>query len=275
MTTQQEAQPSVDSSLVRLQIEGSLAWLVLNREKQLNALNRALLEELDGHLDTLAEQVAVRVVFVTGAGRAFAAGADIAEMSSLEAVRAQEFAQFGQRVFRKLERLPQPVIALVNGFALGGGMELAMACDIRIASEKAKFGQPEVHLGVIPGFGGSQRLPRIVGQGRALQWLLTGDTLDAAEAERIGLANLVVSPEGLADAGRSFAAKLLAQGPIALKLAKQAVYDGAELDLDKGLAMEAALFGLCFSTPEQTEGMTAFLERRAPSFAEGEDQRGV
>lgn len=261
--------------LVLFEMEGSIARLTLNREKQLNALNHELLTELDRHLDALAVNRGVRVVFLTGAGRAFAAGADIAQMESLDSSKAQEFAEFGQRVFRKIERLPQPVIALVNGFALGGGMELAMACDVRIASEKAKFGQPEVHLGVIPGFGGSQRLPRIVGQGRALEWLLSGDMMDANEALRIGLANRVVPAEELNEVGLQFADKLLAQGPLAIAAVKRAVYDGAEMDLDKGLAMEAALFGLCFSTSEQKEGMSAFLNRRQPSFAEGRDGRGV
>lgn len=261
--------------LVRLAVEGPLARLTLSREKQLNALNRELLAELDRHLDALASNDRVRVVLLTGAGRAFAAGADIAQMESMTAVQAQGFAEFGQRVMRKLEHLPQPVVALVNGFALGGGMELAMACDVRIASEKAKFGQPEVHLGVIPGFGGSQRLPRLVGQGRALEWLLSGDMLDAAEAHRIGLANRVVKAEELEEAGLQFAQKLLSQGPHALSGVKRAVYDGAELNLEKGLALEAGLFGLCFSTAEQKEGMSAFLNRRQPSFAEGGDGRGV
>lgn len=261
--------------LVRFEVQGPIARLTLNREKQLNALNRELLGELDNHLDALAVDKSVRVVFLTGAGRAFAAGADIAQLESLSATEAQHFAEFGQNVFRKLELLPQPVIALVNGFALGGGMELAMACDIRIASEKAKFGQPEVHLGVIPGFGGSQRLPRIVGQGRALEWLLSGDTMIAEEALRIGLVNKVVAQEALDETGLLFAEKLLAHGPNAIAGVKRAVYEGAELDLNKGLSLEAALFGLCFSTAEQKEGMSAFLNRRNPSFAEGRHGHGI
>jgi enoyl-CoA hydratase/carnithine racemase len=181
-------------------------------------------------------------------------------------VAAEQFARLGQAVFSKLEKLPQPTIALVHGYALGGGMELAMACDIRIAAEGTKFGQPEVTLGVIPGFGGSQRLPRIVGQGNALKLLLTGGMIDAVEAHRIGLVSEVVPMEELTPRGRAMAEQLCGLAPKALAWVKQAVYEGAELDQDKGLAYEASLFALCFSTNDQKQGMEAFLAKRKPTF---------
>lgn len=255
-----------EQALVSLHIEQGVATLTLQRAKQLNALNQAVIEALSAHLDTLQHATDVRVVILRGEGRAFAAGADIAQMSSLSASEAERFARLGQAVFRKLELLPQPTIALVHGFALGGGMELAMACDVRIAAEGAKFGQPEVTLGVIPGFGGSQRLPKIVGRGRALTLLLTGDLIDAATALDYGLVTQVVPGEELAAAGQTYAQKLANLGPQALGWVKRAVYDGSELELDKGLSLEAALFGLCFSTEDQTEGMAAFLGKRTANF---------
>jgi enoyl-CoA hydratase len=255
------------TQLVLFEQDGPIARLTLNRERQLNALNAALMDELSSQLDRLATDKSVRVVFITGAGRAFAAGADIAQMEAMGAEESERWALAGQATYSKIERLPQPVIALVNGFALGGGMELAMACDVRIVSERAKFGQPEVHLGILPGFGGSQRLPRLVGQGRALEWLLAGDMMDAAEAHRIGLANQVVATDELDAAGRAYASRLLLQAPGSLAAVKRAVYEGAELDQSKGLALEAALFGLRFGGAEQREGMSAFLAKRDPAFA--------
>jgi len=251
---------------VSLSIEGQLAFITLQRTKQLNALNRKILEEIESVVHEIKHNESIRVVLLQGEGRAFAAGADITEMKSLNAHDAAEFSAYGQQVFLQLERLPVPVIGLIHGFALGGGLELAMACNIRIAAEGTKFGQPEVTLGVLPGFGGSQRLPRIVGQGRALQLLLSGELISSDEAYRIGLVTKVVGAEELRTAGIELANRLAAMGPIALTYVKQAVYDGAEADLAVGLAMESALFGLAFATEDQAEGMTAFLERRSANF---------
>jgi enoyl-CoA hydratase/carnithine racemase len=253
-------------ALIRRDIENHVVTLTFLREKQLNALNTAVLQELDGHLNEIASDSEVRVVVLRGQGRAFVAGADISEMQHLSAAQGAEFARLGQSVFRKLEQLTQPTVALIHGYALGGGMELAMACDVRIAAEGTRFGQPEVTLGVIPGFGGSQRLPRIIGQGNALRLLLTGDLIGAEEALRLGLVSEVVPADDLHAAGLKLTTKLAALPPKALGWMKQAVYEGAEVDLGTGLGMEAALFGLCFSTDDQTEGMAAFLEKRKPTF---------
>jgi len=257
----------VEDPIVSLHIADGIATLTLQRAKQLNAINRGLLEALDVHLDDIAARQDVRVVLLQGEGRAFAAGADIAQMAALSAADAQTFSRLGQAVFRKFELLVQPTVALVQGFALGGGLELAMACDIRIAAEGTRFGQPEVTLGVIPGFGGSQRLPKIIGRGRALTLLLSGDLIDAEKALAYGLVTEVVPADALAATGLAYANKLQKLGPQALAWVKRAVYDGSELDLDKGLALEAALFGLSFSTHDQTEGMQAFLDKRPADFS--------
>jgi len=252
--------------MVALTVALRIATIVLRREKQLNALNETLLRQLDGVLDELATRTDVRVVLIRGEGKAFAAGADIAAMQPLTAIEAERFATAGQGVLNKLEHLSQPTIALVHGFALGGGMELAMACDVRIAAAGAKFGQPEVTLGVTPGFGGSQRLPRIVGQGRAMWLLLSGQWIDAEEAYRIGLVTEVVPEDALQQRGQELGEQLAALAPHALRMVKQAVYAGAEVDQDKGLAMEASLFGLCFATTDQKAGMAAFLDKRKADF---------
>ncbi|MBX6352073.1 MAG: enoyl-CoA hydratase/isomerase family protein [Thermoflavifilum sp.] len=254
-------------ALVRVEIQSGVAEVVLNRPKQLNALNEAVLTTLHEVLHRVAYDNSVRAVILRGEGRAFAAGADIAQMRDFDAVRAEQFARLGQQVFLQLERMPQPTLALVQGYALGGGMELAMACDVRYAAEGAKFGQPEITLGVIPGFGGSQRLPRIVGQGRALELMLSGEMIDAQEAWRMGLVNKVVPAEELLEAGRAWAQRMVGLAPKAHALIKRAVYDGAELDLERGLAHEAVLFGLCFATEDQKEGMDAFLEKRPAKFS--------
>ncbi|QSO47622.1 enoyl-CoA hydratase/isomerase family protein [Alicyclobacillus mengziensis] len=263
--------------LVDLTVADRIATLTLKREKQLNALSQELLTDLDAAIGEVSWRIRndgdVRVLLLQGAGRAFAAGADIAQMKDLSAPLAESFSQLGQRVFTSLERLPIPTIALVHGYALGGGMELAMACDMRIAAEGTKFGQPEVTLGVVPGFGGSQRLPKIVGQGNALHLLLTGDSIDANEAHRIGLVTQVVPAQELSAAGLQVANRLLQLGPQALAGVKRAVYEGAELTLDAGLAFEAARFGMCFATEEQQEGMAAFVERRKPSFGVNAERR--
>jgi enoyl-CoA hydratase/carnithine racemase len=257
---------STPSALVHVEVEDSLAIFTLQRGKQLNALNRALLTELGERIEGIRRNSTVRTVLLRGEGRAFAAGADIAEMQSLRGTEAEEFSRLGQQVFSSLESLPVVTIALIHGYALGGGLELAMACDIRIAAEGTKFGQPEVILGVTPGFGGSQRLPRLIGQGRALHLLLTGEQISAVEALDMGLVTKVVPSDDLLTTGRELANKFLSCGPHALTYVKRAVYEGAEVDLSKGLAMESTLFGLSFSTDDQKEGMAAFVERRKPEF---------
>ena len=256
-----------EESLVGLSLERGIATLTLQRERQLNALNRELLLALQQHLDILAHSQELRVVVLRGAGRAFAAGADIAQMKAMTAVEAEEFSRLGQRVFRQLEQLPHPTLALIHGYALGGGMELAMACDIRMAAVGTRFGQPEVTLGVIPGFGGTQRLPRLVGKGNALRWLLSGDLLDAQQALAIGLVTDVVGADELWDRGQELAYKLSQLAPQALTRVKQAVDQGGGMALDQSLSLEAALFGLCFATKDQEEGMTAFLAKRKPGFS--------
>lgn len=253
-------------TLVELQIDGKIASIVLRREKQLNALNQALLAQLSQVLDDVAQNEEVRVVILRGEGRAFAAGADISEMAGMSVIEADAFARLGQAVLNQLETLTKPTIALVHGFALGGGMEMAMACDIRLTAEGTKFGQPEVTLGVIPGFGGSQRLPRIVGQGNALRLLLAGDLIDAEEAHRIGLVSEVAPQEELLAKGQKLAEKLAGLAPKALQFVKRAVYEGAELDQERGLSFEASLFALCFATQDQKHGMSAFLAKSKPSF---------
>ncbi|RIV17540.1 crotonase [Alicyclobacillaceae bacterium I2511] len=256
-----------DENPVGLSLEQGIAILTLQREKQLNALNRELLLSLSQHLETLAALPELRVVVLQGAGRAFAAGADIGQMQNLSAVEATAFAKLGQQVFRQLELLPQPTLALIQGYALGGGLELAMACDIRMAAEGTRFGQPEVSLGVIPGFGGTQRLPRLVGRGNALRWLLSGELLEAQQALAIGLVTDVVAPAELLDRGRALAEKLAQLAPQALASVKRAVDLGSGAPLEQGLNLEAALFGLCFATVDQQEGMTAFLAKRKPVFS--------
>lgn len=244
-----------------------VAVVTVNRPQALNALNRKVLEELETLFKQLADDAAVVCVILTGSGsKAFVAGADIAAMQPLEAVQGREFAQLGHRVLNTIENLPKPVIGAINGFALGGGCELAMACDLRLASDNARFGQPEVNLGVIPGFGGTQRLPRLVGKGRAKQLIFTGDMIDAAEAFRIGLVNQVTTAEELLPAALKIAGKIAGKGQVAVRLAKQAVNNGLEMDLDRAGAYEADLFGLCFATEDQKEGMAAFLEKRPARF---------
>ncbi len=249
-----------------LSAENGIGTVTINRPKVLNALNTATLKELKAAALEMDADPQVKVVILTGAERAFAAGADIAEMMPMTAVRGAEYGRLGQDAFSAFENLSKPVIAAVNGFALGGGCELAMACDIRMASEKAKFGQPEVKLGVTPGFGGTQRLPRLVGRAKAKELIFTGDMIDAAEAHRIGLVNSVHKPEELMDAARKLAAQIAANGAIAVSLCKRAVNRGIEVDLSSGCAIEAEIFGLCFSTEDQKEGMKAFIEKRPANF---------
>ena len=247
--------------------QDGIALVTLNRPKALNALNQATLEELGKMADMVAQDSSVKVVILTGSGdKAFVAGADITQMQPMSAIEGRNFGKLGQAVFSKIENLPQPVIGAINGFALGGGCELAMACDIRIASEKAKFGQPEVTLGITPGFAGTQRLSRLVGKGRAKELLYTGDMIDAQEAYRIGLANKVVSAEELMPVAKAMAQKIMSRGPVAVQLCKAAVNEGLDTDLDTGTAYEAEVFGLCFATADQKEGMSAFVEKRKANF---------
>jgi len=252
---------------ILLEKEDAIAVVTINRPKALNALNAATLSELDQVFTGLAADGTVSVVILTGAGeKAFVAGADIAFMQNLTALEAREFALLGQAVLNKIENLPQPVIAAVNGFALGGGCELAMACDIRLASETSRFGQPEVGLGVPPGFAGTQRLPRLVGKGRAKELLYSAEMIDAQEAYRIGLVNRVCPAADLLGTARTLARKIASRGQVAVRLTKSAVNQGLEMDVARAIAYEAEVFGLAFSTGDQREGMTAFLEKRPPDF---------
>lgn len=247
--------------------EEGIGLIAINRPQALNALNTGVLKELSELCDAIARDSEVKAVIITGAGdKAFVAGADIGEMSSLSALAGREFARAGQQVFNQIENMPQPIIAAVNGFALGGGCELAMACDIRIASEKAKFGQPEVPLGICPGFGGTQRLPRLVGEGRAKELIFTGDLIDAAEAYRIGLVNKVVPTGEAVNAAKELARKIISRAPVAVQMSKAAINKGRNVDLASGVDYEAEVFGLCFATADQKEGMTAFLEKRKAVF---------
>ncbi len=243
------------------------AWITVHRPDSLNALNRETVQEIrTAALQALADP-AVRVLVITGAGeKAFVAGADIREMSAMSAAEAQEFSRTFQDCLNTLERSPKPVIAAINGFALGGGCELALACHIRLASQTARFGQPEVNLGLIPGAGGTQRLPRIVGMGRALEMILGGDVIDAEEGYRIGLVNRVVPPAALRDEVKVWVGRLSSKSPLALSRSLEAVVAGREGSVAEALRLESSLFGLCFATEDMREGTTAFLEKRKPAF---------
>lgn len=250
-----------------LECDEDIAIVTINRPKALNALNSDTLLELSTVLDELGRDSSVNVVILTGSGeKAFVAGADISQMKDFNPREGRRFGQLGQATLRKLELLPQPVIAAINGFALGGGCELAMACDIRLASDNAKFGQPEVTLGLTAGFGGTQRLPRIVGTGVASELLFTGDLIDAQEAYRIGLINHVYSLDMLVKEALKLARKIAGRAPAAVQLSKSAIQRGMNMDLDSAQAYEAEIFGLTFSTQDQTEGCSAFLEKRKAVF---------
>lgn len=238
----------------------------INNPEALNALNAAILRELGQAFDEIAADAETDVVILTGEGRSFVAGADISAMSVMKAAEGKEFGRMGAAVFRKIELLAKPVIAAVNGFALGGGCELAMACDIRIASAKAKFGQPEVGLGITPGFSGTQRLPRLVGLGKAKELIYTAAVIHAEEACRIGLVNKVVEPEELMNECMAMAAVIASKARLAVQYSKEAINRGIETDIDTGIGIETALFGLCFATADQKEGMEAFLWKKNPEF---------
>jgi len=256
--------------LLKLDVADRIATITINRPDKLNALNDASMAELGRVIEQIRWDAAVGGAIVTGAGRAFVAGADIAELRAKSATEVHALARRGQEVFRRLETSPKPIIAAVNGFALGGGCELAMACHVRIASESARFGQPEVKLGVIPGYGGTQRLTRLIGRGRALQLLLTGEMIDAVEAHRLGLVNRVVpATESVVDVARTMLQQMLTNAPLALAQCIDVVNRGADIPLDEALALEAAAFGLLAATDDMRQGTAAFLEKRAPTFKGG------
>lgn len=249
-----------------LKKEGNICILTINRPKALNALNSRVLEELSDAVDQIEKDKDIYVVIITGEGKAFVAGADILEMKDMTSEAARKFAKQGLEVFRKIELMEKVVIAAVNGFALGGGCELAMCCDIRVASEKAKFGQPEVGLGITPGFAGTQRLSRLVGIAKAKELIFTGDMIDANEAEKIGLVNKVTKHEELMNTAVELAKKIVSKGQIAVRYSKVAINRGVETDIETGMEIERNLFSLCFATDDQKEGMTAFIEKRKPEF---------
>jgi enoyl-CoA hydratase len=247
--------------------ELGVALITVNRPQKLNALSREVIAELDDAFTRVANDSTIRAVIVTGAGeKAFVAGADINELTALSATESRRFAARGQAVYRKLETCGKPSVAAVNGFALGGGMELAMACTVRFASENAKLGQPEVKLGIVPGYGGTQRLPRLVGRGIALEMLLDGEPITAAEALRIGLVNEVVPQAELLSYCRTWLVKVLANAPLAIGLVMEAVDVGLNCGLEEGLRFEAAAFGVSAATEDRAEGTRAFLEKRAAAF---------
>jgi enoyl-CoA hydratase/carnithine racemase len=244
-----------------------IAYVTVNRPKVLNALNTPTWKDLRTAFEAARDDVAVRGVILTGAGdKAFVAGADISELAHVAAFEAEQASRFGQAVLDLIENLGKPVVAAVNGFALGGGCETAMACTIRIAVDTAKFGQPEVALGLLPGGGGTQRLPRLVGKGRALQLILSGEMIDVQEAYRIGLVNEIVPAPNLIARAEAILKKIGANAPIAVKLSLEAVNKGLETGQEEGLLLEAAYFGLCAATEDKKEGTSAFLEKRSPQF---------
>jgi enoyl-CoA hydratase len=251
-----------------IETHGAVRRIVVNRPERLNALNAATLDALHAAFDAAAADPAVRVVVLTGAGpKAFVAGADIAEMNGLSPVEGRDFSLRGQRMMRRLEKMPKPVIAMINGFALGGGLELAMACHLRIAADNAKIGQPEINLGLIPGFGGTQRLLRLTSRAAALELCLLGAPIDAARAHALGIVNQVVPAEQLQAETMKIAEQLANAAPLALRGMLDCINIGGECGLEEGLEYESAQFGLIFSTDDMREGTTAFLERRKPAFA--------
>ena len=256
-----------DFQNIKFEKKNQIAYVTIDRPKVLNALNMATMQELKQAFAAIKDDDEVRVAILTGAGeKAFVAGADIGELSQHTPVSAKEYTHKGQAIIDAIENLGKPVIACINGFALGGGCELAMACTMRIASENAKLGQPEVKLGLIPGYGGTQRLPRLVGRGIAMQLALTGEMIGAQEAHRIGLVNEVVPAGELIARAEAIAAKIIANAPLAIQYAMEAVNHGLDLPLAEGLYLEATLFGVCCATEDKNEGTKAFLEKRPAQF---------
>jgi enoyl-CoA hydratase len=256
----------MELEILKLESDGGIAVITINRPQVLNALNSRFFIELNHVMDTLDSDPKVRVVLLTGVDKAFVAGADIAEMSQMTSDQANSFSRTGQDAFGRLETFRAPVIAVVNGFALGGGCELAMACDFRIASTKAKFSQPEVSLGLIPGYAGTQRLSRIVGISNALYMILTGDMITAEEALRMGLVQKVAEPEQLMEEARAIAARIVAKGPIAVKSAKQTTRKGIHMNFEEACRFESGKFAALFGNGESGEGMNAFLGKRKPNW---------
>ena len=251
----------------RIEQDGRIAIVTIDRPKALNAMSQSMMDDFGVIMTTLAESDDVGAIVLTGAGeKAFMAGGDIAGMQPLNALEARAVALKSQEIFSRIERSPTPVICAVNGYALGGGCELAMACDIRVAAEHARFGQPEVIIGIIPGFGGTQRLSRLVGLGAARKMIYTGDMINAAEALRIGLADMVVPAADLLDEAKKLAVAIAEKSAVAIGLAKQAINNGYSMDLDRACGYEAEQFGLCFASHDQKEGMLAFMEKRPAKF---------
>lgn len=247
---------------IKLEKQGHIGLVTMNRPEALNALNGETLSELNALIDQITADDDIYVAVITGAGRSFVAGADISSMLPMNAVEGRQWGEFGNSVFLKLENMPKPVIAAINGFALGGGNELAMSCDIRLASEKAKFGQPEVGLGITPGFGGTQRLPRIVGYGNAMKLILSAKTIDAQEALKIGLVDEVYPPEELLPAAIALAEAIASQAQVAVRQSKRCIRKGMQTDVTTGTAFEAEAFGVCFATEDQKMAMDAFVNKK-------------
>ena len=256
-------------SYVKLEKEGAVGIVTIDRPDALNALNSVVFSDLDAVLDEIEADRGISVVIFTGAGRSFIAGADITEMLPMTPVEGKQWGDRGNAAMLRIENLPQPTIAAVNGFAFGGGNELAMSCDMRLASTKAKFGQPEVGLGITPGFGGTQRLSRLVGTARAMELILTGKTIDAAKAREIGLVNEVVEPEELLPTAVQWAQSIAAQAQVAVRQSKQCIRRGAQADITTAVTYESQAFGMCFGTLDQKEGMTAFVEKRKEKHFQG------
>lgn len=251
---------------IKFETKEGIGYVTVNRPEALNALNLDLINELMDVFTAIDQDDAVKIVILTGEGRAFVAGADIGWLRSLDPISGRAMAMKAQSMMNLIENIEKPVIAAVNGFALGGGCELAMACDIRFASEKAKFGQPEVNLGILPCFGGTQRLPRLVGKGMAKYMIFSAEMVDGTEAHRIGLADRVVPAEELMSAAEAFAKTIMSKGPIGVKMAKVAINNGINLDLKSGIAYEAEAYVSALCTEDRIEGMTAFLDKRPAEF---------
>jgi len=250
-----------------VEIDGKIAIVKINRPQVLNAMSSETAVELESAMHELNENKEVRVIIITGEGKAFVAGADIQELSRFNSLEAREFGKLGRRVLAYIENMEKPAIAAINGYAFGGGCEIALACDIRIAGERASFGQPELKLGIIPGWAGTQRLSRLVGIGKAKEIIFTGDPINAQESLRIGFVNKVVPDENLMEEAKKFAEKMLLTGPTALKLAKTVINRGLDSNFTTGASYESEAFGVCFSTPEAKEGIDAFLNKRKPKWS--------
>ena len=251
---------------IRYEKNGNIGIATINRPEALNALNSTVISELEQLISEVEKDAKLGAFIITGEGRSFVAGADIGEQSTMDVAAGRKWGQRGSALFRRIEKLEIPTIAAVNGFALGGGCELALACDFRFASDNAKFGQPEVNYGIIPGFGGSQRLARLIGTGEAKEMIYTGSMIDAEEALRIGLINRITTQENLIPECEAILRKIMSKAPMAIASAKNAINTGMNMDLRSGLAYEAQVFGSCFATRDQKEGMAAFLEKRKPVF---------